>query len=65
MSKADQSSLIKSWSSLLGGIVNILNQSEAFDDVVERTKALEHENVSNKACIEALENWVLRQNQAQ
>ena len=47
---------------LLGGIVNILNQSESVDDVDERTKALGHENVSNKARIEALENWVLSQN---
>ena len=46
----------------LGGIFNILNQREAVDEVDERTKALEHEDVSNKALLEALENWVLKQN---
>ena len=47
---------------LFGGVVNILHQSEAFEDVEERVKAIEREDVTNKAKIEYLENWVLRQN---
>ena len=49
---------------LLSGIINILNQSEAFEDLEARSKDLEHQNVTNKARIEALENWVLKQNDA-
>ena len=47
---------------LLSGIINILNQSEAFDELEARSKDLEHQNVTSKARIEALENWVLKQN---
>ena len=49
---------------LLSGIINILNQSEAFEDLEARSKDLEHQNVTNKARIEALENWVLKRNDA-
>ena len=41
---------------LLGGIVNILCQSEEFDDATDRVKALEVENVQNKFRLESLEN---------
>ena len=47
---------------LLGGIVNILCQSEAFEEADSRIKALEMDNISNKARMEALESWVLEQN---
>ena len=47
---------------LLGGVVNILHQTEAFEAVEARAKALEQDNVTNKARIEALETWVLKQN---
>ena len=33
---------------LLGGVVNILHQTEAFEAVEARAKALEQDNVSNK-----------------
>ena len=46
---------------ILGGIVNILNQSEVIEEMEEKTKVLEYENVGMKARIEALENWVLKQ----
>ena len=49
---------------LLSGIINILNQSEAFEEIEAISKDLEHQNVTNKARIEALENWVLKQNDA-
>ena len=48
---------------LLGGIVNIIHQSEAFEAVEAWAKALEQDNVTNKARIEALETWVLKQNE--
>ena len=47
---------------LLGGIVNILCQSEAFEEADSRIKALEIDNISNKARMEALESQVLKQN---
>jgi hypothetical protein len=47
---------------LLGGINNILSQSEVFDDTFERVKALESENVANKMRIESLETWILKLN---
>ena len=47
---------------LLEGIVNILCQSEAFEEADSRIKALEIDNISNKARMEALESWVLEQN---
>ena len=47
---------------LLSGIINILNQSESFEEQEARSKDLEHQNVTTKAKIEALGNWVLKQN---
>ena len=48
---------------LLGGIVNILCQSEQLDDVFERVKVLETENVQTKFRLESLENWMLKLNE--
>lgn len=47
---------------LLGGIVNILYQSEQFDNAMEKVKVLENENVANKFRLESLENWLLKLN---
>ena len=47
---------------LLGGIANILCQSELFDNVTERVKVLEIENIENKLRLESLENWLLKLN---
>ena len=46
---------------LLSGIINILAQHDAIVESELKIKALEHENISNQARIEALENWVLKQ----
>ena len=46
---------------LLAGIINILGQHDALDILEEHIKALEHENLSNRSRIEALENWVMKQ----
>jgi len=47
---------------LLGGILNILCQSEQFDEAMDRLKALEVENVQNKFRLESLENWLIKMN---
>ena len=47
---------------IMGGIVNILSQSEEIDDLEKRLKVLECDDQSNKLKIEYLENWVLKQN---
>ena len=47
---------------LIGGVLNILNQSESMEDLEKIVKALEYKDVSNKAKIEYLENWVVKQN---
>ena len=46
---------------LLSGIINILAQHDTIVELEARVKILEHEKVSNAARIEALENWVLKQ----
>ena len=46
---------------LLSGIINIIAQHDAIVESELKIKALEHENISNQARIEALENWVLKQ----
>ena len=47
---------------LLGGIINILSQHDTIDKIEEKVKHLEHEKVTDQSRIEALENWVLKQN---
>lgn len=47
---------------LLGGVVNILIHSEAIDDIEEKVRDLQREDCTNKAKIEYLENWVIKQN---
>ena len=49
---------------LIGGVLNILSQSEAFEDLEAQVKALTNEDRSNKARIESLENWVMKQDDA-
>ena len=49
---------------LLGGVVNILIQSEEIEAIEQRVKAMEREDLTNKAKIEYLENWVIKQNDA-
>ena len=48
---------------LLGGITNILSQSELFDITLDKTKELETDNLTNKVRLEALENWALKLNE--
>ena len=50
---------------LLGGITNILSQSELFDITVDKTKELDTENLTNKVRLEVLENWALKLNEKQ
>ena len=47
-------SIVSSW--------NIMCQSEEFEEADGCIKALENDNISNKARVEALESWVLEQN---
>ena len=47
---------------LLGGVVNILIQSEGIEAIEKRMKAMECEVLTNKTKIEYLENWVISQN---
>ena len=49
---------------VIGGVINILSQSEAIEEIEARVKTLEHEDPTNKAKIEYLENWVLKQNKS-
>ena len=48
---------------LLGGINNVLCQSEVVEDTFERVKVLEVENLTSKTRLEFLENWVLKLNE--
>ena len=47
---------------VLGGVVNILCQSEALEQMQEKMKTLEQENITNKVKMEHLENWIVKQN---
>ena len=47
---------------LLGGITNILCQSDEFENALERVKVLERENIENKLRLESLEHWLLKLN---
>ena len=44
---------------VLGGIVNILCQSEALEQMEENVKILEQENTTNKVKTEYLDSWVV------
>ena len=46
---------------LLNGIINIIDQNEAVEELEQKLKLLEHNDISIKARIESLENWVLNQ----
>ena len=46
---------------VLGAIVNILCQSEALEQLEEKVKILEQENITNKVKVEYLETWVIKQ----
>ena len=47
---------------LLGGILNILCQSEQFDVAMDRVNDLEKDNIQIKFRLESLENWMLKLN---
>ena len=49
---------------LLAGVINILSQHDALEHLEEKTKVLEQENLTNRNKIEALENWVMKQDEA-
>ena len=49
---------------LIAGVLNILSQSEAFEDLEAQVKTLTNEDRTNKAKIESLENWVMKQDDA-
>ena len=46
---------------VLGGVLNILCESEALEQIHEKVKILEQENITNKVKIDYLENWLLKQ----
>jgi len=46
---------------VLGGVVNILCQSEALEQMEDKMKTLEQENITNKIKMENLENWIVKQ----
>ena len=46
---------------VLGGVVNILCQSEALEQMEGKMKTLEQENITNKFKMEHLENWIVKQ----
>ena len=49
---------------LLSGIINILKQHDALEHLEEKIKVLEHDSLTNRNRIEALENWVTKQDEA-
>ena len=48
---------------LLGGIVNILNKHEVIDALEDEVESLKIDNQTNKARIESIENWLLKQDE--
>ena len=46
---------------VLGGIINIISQHDALEDIEKRIEEAECKDVTNRTRIEALENWVLKQ----
>ena len=48
---------------LLAGVINILGQHDELEQLEERIKALECNNLTNRNRIEALENWVVKQDE--
>ena len=47
---------------ILGGIMNITSQHDAIEELEARIEHLEHEKITSNTRMEALENWVLKQN---
>ena len=43
---------------VLGGIINIISQHDALQDLEDRIKVAEHNDVTNRTRIESLDNWV-------
>ena len=48
---------------ILGGIINILVQHDAIEELEDKMKALDEENYINKARIESLETWNSKQSE--
>ena len=48
---------------VLAGVINILAQHDTIVEAETRISLLEHEKVSDQARIEALKNWVLKQDE--
>ena len=46
---------------LLSGIINIIEQNKTVEELEQKIKHLEHSDITTKAKLEALENWVLKQ----
>ena len=46
---------------VLGGIINIISQHDALQDLENRIKVVEHNDLTNRTRIESLENWVVTQ----
>ena len=46
---------------LLGGVINIISQHDALENLEEKIKTLEDNEITNKTRIESLENWVVCQ----
>jgi hypothetical protein len=48
---------------LLAGVINILAQHDTIVEAETRIETFEHDKVSNEARLEAIENWVLKQDE--
>ena len=46
---------------VLGGIINIISQHDELEDLEERIKAIEHNDITNQTRLTSLENWVIKQ----
>ena len=46
---------------VLGGVINILAQHDAIEEIQGKVNLVQHELITNQNRIESLENWVLRQ----
>ena len=49
---------------VLGGIINIISQHDSLQDLEDRIRIVEHNDVTNRTRIESLDNWVGRQGEA-
>ena len=47
---------------VLSGIINIIEQNEIVEELEHKVKQLEHSDITIKARLESIENWVLKQN---